>query len=46
MGWSPLTTILAVLGGWVALALIVAWGWSRWHQWLRGDFDPPDNWRH
>jgi hypothetical protein len=28
-----------VLVVWITLALLVAWGWSRWMRWLRGDFD-------
>jgi hypothetical protein len=39
MGWSPLVTILAVLGVWVAVSILVGWLASRWFRWVRGDFD-------
>jgi hypothetical protein len=38
----PDMTIWLWIGGiWVALAILAAWFWMRWHQWLRGDFDKP-----
>ena len=34
-----MTWLWWVLGVWLALAGLIAWGWSRWMRFLRGDFD-------
>jgi len=41
MAWSPLTVLLIVAGVWAVLCLFLAWAWSRFFRWMRGDFDPP-----
>lgn len=25
--------------GWIVAGGLLAWGYGRWHRWLRGDFD-------
>jgi hypothetical protein len=41
VGWTPLVTLLVVLGVWTAASISTAWLLGRWFRWLRGDFDPP-----
>jgi len=35
VGWSPLTVLLLILGGWVAASLLIAWALGRLFRWLR-----------
>jgi hypothetical protein len=36
---SLLTILACVTIGWTLASVLLAWAWSRWWRWLRGDFD-------
>lgn len=39
--WPDPPILLKILLTWSLASVIVAWGWSRWMRYVRGDFDPP-----